>query len=89
MKYLDIRVLGLSDTDINEFLHLLVKIETLGEQGANRTIPVCVDGDGSGIFKFDILDKKLNRSYKTVKKDIKTNFTKEINDKIKTHYIGE
>lgn len=57
-KYVDIRVTAPSDADLRELLMLLAKIEECGRQGMSRTIPVQVDGDGSGQYRFVMLEGK-------------------------------
>jgi hypothetical protein len=85
--YVNIRVEG-GKSEINELLSLLAKIQYLGQIGANDTIPVVVDGDGSGQLKFTTTDTDNNLidDYKIeeFKKQVQ-----EGNSKIDPHWIGE
>lgn len=93
---LNIKVVG-GKEEISEFLLLLAKMETLGDVGANRTIPVAYDGDGSGNLKFEALDGQINmigQLKDSIQKGKKLNmddenFLTQIDNKIETHYIGE
>ena len=79
-KFLDVRVVGY-DAEIQEFIKLIAVIQELGRQGTCRDFKVCVDGDGSGNLKFQLL-------YGETIKDIEfiENFDTE---NIPTIYIGE
>ena len=85
--YVNLRVEG-GKSEINELLSLLAKIQYLGQIGANDTIPVVVDGDGSGQLKFTTTDTDNNLidDYKIeeFKKQVQ-----ERNSKIDPHWIGE
>jgi hypothetical protein len=98
--FLDIKIVG-GDKEINEMIQLLSKIEFLGRVGAHRTIPVEVDGDGTGRLRFEVIDenrkmelsKKLDIPPEIVslgdlsREDIK--FRKQVDDQdIDIHYIG-
>ena len=92
----NIEITGGSE-EISEFIQLLAKIQMLGEAGANRTIPVAVDGDGSGQLSFMVKDIKpepikelikRSRSGKLLNMDSKS-FEEQMDDEMSTHYIGE
>lgn len=92
-----IEVIG-GQEEINEFVQLLAKIQTLGIIGANRTIPVSVDGDGSGQLTFKIQKIKPEPIGKMIKSALnngllnmdKTPFMQQIEEgTLETHYIGE
>jgi len=92
MARINIEVIG-DSTEILEFVALCGKIELLGHFGANRTIPVTVDGDGSGqlLFKANAtVDGKENVDligiWKTKQSE---NFESEVDSEIKEHHIGE
>ena len=80
-KYLNIRVIGY-DEEIQGFIALIAVIQELGRQGTNRDFKVCVDGDGSGKLKFQLIYGEDNI------KDI--DFIENFNpNEIPTIYIGE
>lgn len=88
--YIDVRISG-DKPEIQEMLELLTKIEILGNVGANRTIPVTVDGDGSARLSFKTLNTEENqiesmREFRSIQ-----NFIKEVEsgEDISGHYIGE
>lgn len=92
--YLDLRVTALSDADMNDFLIALRKIQYCGEIGANRLIPIQVDGDGSGQINIERHIKELkNTSLKNIRDIVNLDETKlaKVNDghDFDTHYIGE
>lgn len=93
MVKINIEVSG-NKEDVLSFVGLCSKIELLGLWGANRTIPVDVDGDGSADLRFKIEAEVENEG--TVDlidewwKHNRDKFNEEVdNNKIKTHYIGE
>ncbi|MEK6829032.1 MAG: hypothetical protein AABY15_02815 [Nanoarchaeota archaeon] len=72
--------------ELNELLHLLAKIQYLGRIGSSDTIPVHVDGDGSGQLQFKTIDGEENLidQFKLEK------FKEEVkSEKIESHWIGE
>lgn len=92
-----IEVIG-GQEELNEFIQLLVKIQILGGEGANRTIPVAVDGDGSGQLTFKVQDISPEPVAKMVGSVLnngllnmdKTSFMQQIDEgTLETHYIGE
>lgn len=44
------------EAEVVEFLHVLSRIQWCGNVGTCRTIPVTVDGDGSGQLRFTVVD---------------------------------
>ena len=96
--YIDIRVTG-GNEEINELILLLSKIQYLGEVGAGRTIPVVVDGDGSGALRFSAKDGTGNEVFQQAMEIIRSGkilngdrepFEDQVDDvKIEKHYIGE
>lgn len=88
-----------SDTEVLEFIALCAKIELLSSVGANRTIEVTVDGDGSADLKFNaiaITDSEAGDSIievDLVKMWIERNrnqFIEQIDsDEMQEHFIGE
>ena len=56
MNYIDMRVCGLSDSELKNFLVLCRVIQDCGSIGTGKTIEVKVDGDGSGKMKFFVLE---------------------------------
>lgn len=89
MQYLDIRVVGEKE-EINELLIILRKIQWCGSVGAGRTIPIYVDGDGSGRLSFGL---KINDKIKPIEKHVildEEKMTKVSDgDDFETHWIGE
>lgn len=92
MVKLNIELVG-NEEDVLSFVGLCAKIELLGIWGASRTIPVDVDGDGSGRLTFNIKAEVEGKGeidlIESWRKKHRDDFQKQINDKIKTHYIGE
>jgi len=82
--YVNVKISG-GQTEINELLILLAKIQYLGEIGACCTIPVTVDGDGSGQLKFEtdgnLIEKFKLESFK--------NQIREGAEILENHWIGE
>jgi len=56
MKYIDIRVIGNSEAELQNFLVLCRYIQDIGTVGTNKTIKVQVDGGGSGKMLFNVLE---------------------------------
>lgn len=54
--YVDFRVIGQA-TEVAEFYRLLQYIQACGAGGSSRTIPLDVDGDGSGCLRFQLLNE--------------------------------
>lgn len=96
-KYIEMKVIA-GEEEIREFVQLLAKISYLGDVGANRAIPVQVDGDGSGQLDFEVLDengknvveqlKEVMRNDEKIHLD-KYSFEEQIDGEMETHYIGE
>ena len=59
-KFMDIRVVGLEST-LKEFVRVLGYLQKCSQLGTCRTIPVRIDGDGSGKIKFAIIDPNSNQ----------------------------
>lgn len=57
--YVTVKISG-GNSELNEVLNLLAKIQYLGSVGATCTIPVTVDGDGSGQLRFETLETEGN-----------------------------
>lgn len=96
MEHIDIKIVG-EEFEIKEFLQLLAKIQYLGTVGASRTIPVHIDGDGSGQLKFEVIGQpevmkkyqQLIAEEKLIGLDSET-FKKQLDDTaLEMHYIGE
>lgn len=96
-KYIELKVIA-GEEEINEFVQLLAKISYLGDVGANRTIPLTVDGDGSGHMDFEVLDENGNNVVEQLKEKMRNGekihldnktFEEQIDDKIEPHHIGE
>lgn len=58
-KYINLKVIAMSETELSEFLGLCSVIQYLGEAGANREVKLRIDGDGSARFKFFVNDEEL------------------------------
>ena len=100
---LDLTVIG-NEIEINELLFILRKIEWCGNIGASRTLPIHVDGDGSGRLHFYVKQvpkeeqgKKVDPSwieeYEPLSERVLLN-EKEMDsiaygNDFKTHWIGE
>ena len=76
------------NSELNEVLNLLAKIQYLGSVGATCTIPVVVDGDGSGQLRFETLETEENLidSYKL--ESFKTQVDSGA-EQTEAHWIGE
>ena len=85
--YVNVKIEG-GKSEINEILSLFAKIQYLGSVGSTVTIPVVVDGDGSGQLKFTTTDTENN-----LINDFKIeSFKKEVNngvEEIESYCIGE
>lgn len=89
MQYLDIRVTGEKE-EINELLIILRKIQWCGSVGAGRTLPIYVDGDGSGRLSFELkLKEELTPLEKYVVLDKEKMSKVSDGDDFETHWIGE
>lgn len=91
MAKLTIDVYG-DSTELLEFVELCAKIELLCNWGASREIPVMVDGDGSANLSFKVIAKVDGEDTDLIelfKEKRASDFEKETDSKIKTHYIGE
>jgi len=93
-KFVDLRITALSDEDLNDVLILLRKIVYCGEIGGNRTIPVVVDGDGSGQISVEVhKDFVQHEDLKNIKDIVNLDLSKlkSVDDgqDFETHYIGE
>ncbi len=87
-----------SHTEVLEFIQLCAKIELLSSVGANRTIKVTVDGDGSADLKFTAraLIENENGGKDNVdlvelwKEKNRNQFIKQIDSgEMEEHFIGE
>jgi len=54
-----LEVVGISESDVIDFLKLCSVIQKLGIKGASRKVTVYVDGDGSGRLQFYYPDGEL------------------------------
>lgn len=93
MVKINIEVIG-EESEIHEFVQLCAKLELSGTWGANVTIPVNIDGDGSGRLCFNALTQTQDRGIvdivKYARENLKKSFKLEVDsDSIETHYIGE
>jgi hypothetical protein len=93
-KYVDIRVTAISETDLNDFLVALRKIQYCGDVGINRLIPIQVDGDGSGQINIEIYTNEPKPpKFKNLREvmDLEDKYQQRIldGDDFKIHYIGE
>lgn len=93
-KFIDIRVTASSDEDLRDFLIALRKIQYCGDIGANRLLPIVIDGDGTGQIDIEIHNKELdNKNLKNIRKIVALdqNKLKKVADgeNFETHYIGE
>ncbi len=85
--YVTVKISG-GNSELNEVLNLFAKIQYLGSVGATCTIPVVVDGDGSGQLRFETLETKENLidSYKL--ESFKTQVDSGA-EQTEAHWIGE
>ncbi len=84
-KSVDIRVTGLMST-LKEFVRVLAYLQKCSRLGTCRTIPVQIDGDGSGKIKFAIIDPDGGEPTELDVSQIKI---PEDGSDIETQYIGE
>jgi len=84
-KSFDIRVVG-QEPEIKEFINLCKVIQSLGRHGANRTIKLSVDGDGSGRLAFFGIGKEEGRTKYT---DFNSNGIDVDSEEALDLYIGE
>jgi len=85
--YVTVKISG-GNSELNEVLNLFAKIQYLGSVGATCTIPVVVDGDGSGQLRFETLETEENLidSYKV--ESFKTQVDSGA-EQTEAHWIGE
>jgi phage-related protein len=93
-KYIDLRITAISDEDLKDFLIALRKIQYCGDIGANRLLPIRIDGDGSGHIDVEIHKSKLNSPKLKNLRDLinlDEEKLKRVNDgdDFDTQYIGE
>ncbi len=96
-NFIDLRITANSDQDLTDFLVALRKIQYCGDIGANRLLPIQIDGDGSGGIDIEIHTEEiinLDRSkLKNIREIINLDESKlkKVNDgnNFETHYIGE
>ncbi len=93
-KFIDLRITAISDEDLKDFLIALRKIQYCGDIGANRLLPIRIDGDGSGhidveIYKSELNSPKLKNLRDLINLDEEK--LKKVNDgdDFDTQYIGE
>jgi hypothetical protein len=94
MKFIDVRISALSDADLKDVIISLRKIQYCGEIGSNSLLPIQIDGDGSGIIKFEIHKNEIpNPNLKNFKDFVELNsdeMDRVLNGEyFKTHWIGE
>ena len=93
-KHIDLRITAISDEDLKDFLIALRKIQYCGDIGANRLLPIRIDGDGSGQIDVEIHESELNSLKLKNLRDL-VNLDEEklqiVNDggDFDTQYIGE
>jgi hypothetical protein len=85
--YIDVKISG-GKSEISEILNLFAKIQYLGNVGATCTIPVVVDGDGSGQLRFQTLETEKNIIDNFKLEKFKSQVDSGI-DKLDDHWIGE
>jgi len=92
-KYIDLRVTAISDEDLKDFLIALRKIQWCGDVGASRTLPIHIDGDGSGSIDVSIFDENSESGFKNLREIIILDETKmkkvSEGDDFETQWIGE
>lgn len=93
-KFIDLRITAISDEDLKDFLIALKKIQYCGDVGANRLLPIRIDGDGSGVIDIEIhtkenADTKLKNIREVVNLDMDKLQKVSDGDDFETHYIGE
>jgi hypothetical protein len=85
--YINVKISG-GKSEISEILNLFAKIQHLGNVGATCTIPVVVDGDGSGQLRFETLETDNNIIDNFKLENFKSQVDSGI-DKLDDHWIGE
>jgi hypothetical protein len=93
-KFIDLRISAISDEDLKDFLIALRKIQYCGDIGANRLLPIRIDGDGSGQINVEIIHDELNSPKLKNLRDLinlDEEKLKRVNDgdDFDTQYIGE
>jgi phage-related protein len=93
-KFIDLRITAISDEDLKDFLIALRKIQYCGDVGANRLLPIQIDGDGSGGINIEMHEKEIGGvKLKNLREivNLDENKTKNVDDShdFETHYIGE
>lgn len=89
MEYIDIRITG-EHEELRELLVILRKLQWCGDIGAGRTLPIYIDGDGSGRLSFDIKkDEKFVNIRDFVNLDSEKMKKVSDGDDFETHWIGE
>lgn len=89
MEYIDIRITG-EHEELRELLVILRKLQWCGDIGAGRTLPIYIDGDGSGRLSFEIKrDDKLVNLRDFVNLDSEKMKKVSDGDDFETHWIGE
>ena len=93
-KFIDLRITAISDEDLKDFLIALRKIQYCGDVGANRLLPIQIDGDGSGGIKVEMHEKEITDvKLKNLREiaNLDENKMKSVDDghDFETHYIGE
>ena len=51
-KFIDLRITAISDEDLKDFMIALRKIQYCGDVGANRLLPIQIDGDVDGDWEY-------------------------------------
>jgi len=85
--YINVKISG-GQSEINEVLSLLAKIQHLGSIGSTCTIPVTVDGDGSGQLRFETLETEKNLVNEFKLESFKDQVSSGA-EKTEAHWIGE
>lgn len=93
-KFIDLRISAISDEDLKDFMVALRKIQYCGDIGANRLLPIQIDGDGSGCIDIEMHTKEIiNSKIKNIREFINLDESKlhKVNDgyDFERHYIGE
>lgn len=93
-KFIDLRITAISEEDLKDFMIALRKIQYCGDIGANRLLPIQIDGDGSGGIDIEMHTKEIaDTKLKNIREIINLDESKlqKVNDgyDFETHYIGE
>lgn len=93
-KFIDLRITAISETDLKDFLIALRKLQYCGDIGANRLLPIQIDGDGSGTIDIEMhIEEITNTKLKNIRKIINLDKIKlesvDNGDDFEIHYIGE